>query len=399
MKHLSLIIASLLLSNAGWTQSLSFNIVGSIKGIERGDTLRFEKLLLPKWEQEAAFEVIVEQNDKFSYSGSHPHAQIYSMKYYPIAGKGMPRSEKTALPMFIDQGTVIVEGQRNQMYQSALKGGVYDDQILSSINALEDSLSIERSMLLNKIDSLRYANDTEGSSVAAEQFNNFRSSNAANFKRLNEMEKQYTDSAANEYVASELCQQSYIGLQKLDDGFQKLKPKAKESHYGKILYSIVEKLRSLEPGATAPEFRLTTIKGESVGLSDFKGKYLLIYHYGLCPGSMQAESYVTSFYEKNRDKVEVVGLTESMENLRQVASNTKEGDTIMGMDFKAIITSMTSHPWVHEAESTTDENGAISDIFNIQGLPFFICISPDGKIVSRGFFEAFQTAKKIVEEI
>lgn len=385
----------MLFSTVSFSQSLNFSIVGNIKGLERGDTLRFQRISLPNWDRNVDFEIVAAEDNRFEYRGSHPHTQMYTMTYHPV-GKELPHSEKGALLLLIREGETQINGERDWIYISNKISDIYDTE-LRTIEALEDSLSRERSLLLQKAYEYRNEGDTAAAKIAVEQFNNFHRHHSDYLKQINTMRQHYTDSVGNEYAACELCQQTSIGLQDLEKGYARLTSEAKESYYGKLLSSIIEKIRSLETGQIAPEFKLTTLKGANITNADFKGKYLLIYHFGLCPGSMQAESHVRKLYETHSDIVEIIGLTESIASLQQIAANIKDGETLMGMNLKPIMISMTNHPWKHEVE-TVGDNKAIREIFNIQGLPFFICISPEGKIVSRGYFEAFEQAKKIVEQ-
>lgn len=374
-----------------YAQSLDFGVSGRIEGLEKGDTLRFIKVNLPSWQNEPGFEFIVQENGVFHYKGSHPHSQYYMMQCFPI-GEPIAESERLGLVMLIKSGETQINGQRSDIYLANLKNEFYDEGF-AQVKVLEDSLSKERSLILRELKRKQQGVDSVGKAKLGEAFNSFFSTNANHFKRLKALRNAYNASISNEYLAGELCMRASDPLDTLQKGYAKLSQEAKNSYYGTLLSSIIEKIKQLEPGQPAPNFTLTTLAGNKVALSDFKGKHLLIYHFGLCGGSLQVDAQVIDLYMNHKDKLEVIGLTESMHNLKEVCNNTKEGDTFMGMSVKKIMTDMTSHQWPHEAETTQIDNKYINDLYNIQGLPFFIFISPDGKILARGYWEAFHAAQ------
>ena len=56
---------------------------------------------------------------------------------------------------------------------------------------------------------------------------------------------------------------------------------------------------------------------------------------------------------------------------------------------------MLAHPWP-EVESTGDNHKITLD-FAFAGLPYFVFISPDGKIISRDFRKAFDKAQEVMK--
>lgn len=370
-------------------KGLKFTVKGQIEGLQKGDTLRFESIALPSWDSKLAFEVVLDRDNIFSYSGTHAHTQLYSMQCFPV-GEKLPKSDRLGVSLLISQGETLVEGTRENIYHSNVLGAMYDDKV-KEIKRLEDSLGDARSAILLEMTAKFEQKDTLAGRALNEKFNRFSQNNKADFARLRDKKESYFGTASNEYVAAEWCQKSFEPLDTLRKHYDRFDAKTKASYYGELLGSIIERLAALEPGQVAPEVTFVNTKGESVSLRDFRGKYLLIYHYGLCPGSMQVDGRVSKLYAENGEKLEVIGLTNSTEQIAKLARETKEGATVMGMDFKKILTGMTSHPWSHEV-TDAESYKLLNDSFNIQGLPFFIFLSPDGTIIARGFSEAFDKA-------
>lgn len=380
----------------GTASAQTFTIKGHIKGIEIGDTLRFEKVILPSWTLEKAFDLIVETDNEFIYSGEHSHTHYYMMQYFPIKGTS-PKVTKRGIPILIQDGEITINGTRDLIYFSTVSGGFYDSE-LKAIKALEDSLSIARSAWIPLIDkAFKEDKDTITGRALNDEFNKFAANNLAHFNHVKRMESDYALKTGNEYVAAKACEMLWKPLDELEDSYSKLTDKAQKSYFGALLYSNIAKLKSLAAGQSAPYFTFKTINAEAISLSDLRGKYVIVYHFGLCPGSIQMDPLVAELYNNHRDKVEVIGLTESMANLKKTCADIPEDAIMNGVNFKKAITNMTNHPWKYEAETKTDKNAGFIDNYNVNGLPYFVVISPDGKIVSRGFHEAFLEAQKLIK--
>ena len=99
---------------------MSFKIEGKIKGLMPGDTLSFERITLPGFSRNLAFNVIVETQDEFSYSGSHEQIGYYAMTYKPISGKVI-RSDRMGMRMLIENGTTRIIGSTTPLPRESLR--------------------------------------------------------------------------------------------------------------------------------------------------------------------------------------------------------------------------------------------------------------------------------------
>ena len=64
-----------------------FRLEGRIEGLQAGDTLRFERILLPSWKYGPGFDVVVRKPGAFRHRGKSEHDQYYLMTYRPKAGR------------------------------------------------------------------------------------------------------------------------------------------------------------------------------------------------------------------------------------------------------------------------------------------------------------------------
>lgn len=395
MKKLLIIslAAAAFCSNTSFAQSLKFSITGEIEGIQKGDTLHFEKILLPSFESEPAFDIIVDKNGSFKYNGTHPHTQYYAIQYRPI-GAPVEDSNKKSIEIIIKDGTIRIEGRRDYIYYSKVTNSFYDKDF-AKIQELSDSLDMAQNMIYNAM-----SDKTQDTKITLELYNkysSFTTDNASHYQRLDALRKAYDGSAKNEYKAYELCTRFTYPLKKLEEGYNQLDSKGRKSYYGTVLNSIIEKLRTLSPDQPAPDFKLgTRDEGRTVSLADFKGKYLFIYFYGTSYSSIESDKYIVDLYKRNADTLEVIGITESQSLVNQAFDNL----IINGSpDMKKGITSMLVHPWKYKVNLEEGKNRDIVTTYNVTGIPFFILISPDGKIVARGFFEAFNKANAVLNAL
>lgn len=69
-------------------------------------------------------------------------------------------------------------------------------------------------------------------------------------------------------------------------------------------------LSEVEEGKPAPDFELATLNGETVKLSDYKGKKVILNFWATwCPPCKAEMPHMQSFYEKNKDKgIEIVAV-------------------------------------------------------------------------------------------
>ncbi len=399
-KVITIMVCIFVLSTISAQEQTKFSISGRISSAERGDTLRFNTVS-PDWSQMTpTFDIVIGRSGKVKYKGTHPHSQNYAYYYHSKDTTYKVYSCHRAGKMFITEGEIKMEVDRDYIYLPILKGGVYDEE-LQLICEKDYGVDKERDDLYKRYKSVDIDKDAELSKEYQEEFNSFYSQKQIMERRdeVEKLKKYYFNNYSNEYVALEIL--SYAGLMPLDslEGYYNRQTQSvKESYYGVELNNKINQLKALEPQMPAPDFTLTTITGEVVTKESLRGKYLLIYHYGLCPGSLALDKRLSNWYKNHKDRVEVVGYTSSRESIADLAKKTKPGSKTMGIDLYEALQSMTNHPWRYEVDADFDDvNGELNKIYDIGGLPFFIFISPEGIILDRGFKTFYNGALKVVD--
>lgn len=384
----------------------AFALSGRIAGLQEGDTLRFERVIQPgRADRESAFDIVVEQPDSFSFEGTQEHDQVYRMTFHPK--KGAPRmGSRLALTLIITDGDRIrLSGSVGKIYYSRLSGGIYDEPMLAESLRLEDSIGKIRDDYMREFLAAQQEKDLARAEEWVNKINALRHAKSnPGIVRMRNARKAYVEAnpagtlsllvEALERIASTPVEQSRA---KFDSWSRELK----DSYYGCVFARELADMERLADGQPVPEFALTTVDGKKITEKDFKGRYLLIYHWGLCPGSIFIDQYVLKLHKiYNSRGLEVLGLTESLDMVRQnyeslPADRKVPSDGVD--DMRPVLEGMLSHPWIEVEVEDRPDNKPVMDAFRITGWPFFALIGPDGKIRARGFGDAFDKSRKVLE--
>ena len=380
----------------GSPNAMLFTIQGDIQGLMPGDTLSFERMSLPKYSSEYSFDVIVEKPDKFTYSGMHENIGLYVMRYKPISGKKIV-ADRMGVDFLVKDGITHLIGTTDQIYYVEIKGGIYDNDLLQEAQQLEISLGKERGNLFGLLEEYRTAENTEKIKEYSNKINMFYSERQEEHKKVSELNAQYYENfpSSEHTVVDVLRGVSYRPFETTQSRYEKMDSEAMNSYFGKILKLEMDKIARLQPGKDAPDFHLTAIDGREIFLSDCVGSYVLIYHWGLCPGSIMINSEVIDLHNKYIDRLKIIGITDKIEHIKNLYDNTKPEDKFMHIELKPVLENMLAHPWF-DAEKTGN-NSKIEIDYAFGGLPYFVFISPEGKIIARDFHSAFYEAKNTME--
>lgn len=138
---------------------------------------------------------------------------------------------------------------------------------------------------------------------------------------------------------------------------------------GAMIRERVEKLASLERGAVAFDFKLPTLNGDSIRLSDFRGKYVLLHFWASwCNPCRQENVFLKKAYLQNAsDSLVFIGvsLDEDRESLEKAIRADQLG-------------------WL-QVSSLSGFETAVSKQYGVSGIPRNFLIDPMGKIVASDF--------------
>lgn len=378
--------------------AMSFKIEGEIRGLMPGDTLTFERIIMPGFNTDFAFDVIINKQDEFIYNGSHEHIGYYMMSYKPVLKKTI-HSDRRGLTMLIKDGTTRLLGTTVQIYYCRVEGGLYKNKLLQKVLQLKDSLGKERAFFSQLIEEANIAKDTVKAKKYSDKFNSFHIDHKENFKKLSLLKSEFYEKfpSSEHTIIDALHRVNSTPLESINKGYEKMNKEAKRSYFGKILKQEIDKIATLQPGKNAPDFHLIGLNGKEISLKECTGLYVLIYHWGLCPGSLMIDKEVINLYNKYKDHLIVIGITDRIDNIKSIYQNVHPNDKLMNIELKPVLKNMLAHSWF-DAEKTND-NRKIEKDYAFGGFPYFVFISPDSKIIARGFHEVFYTAKeKLIDQ-
>lgn len=138
---------------------------------------------------------------------------------------------------------------------------------------------------------------------------------------------------------------------------------------GKMIQARIEKLASLGNGAIAFDFKLPTLQGDSIRLSDFRGKYVLLHFWASwCNPCRQENVYLKKAYLQNSsDSLVFIGI--SLDEDRASLE-------------KAILSDQLN--WL-QVSSLSGFETEESKQYGVSGIPRNFLIDPTGKIVAADF--------------
>ncbi|RST77125.1 TlpA family protein disulfide reductase [Siminovitchia acidinfaciens] len=126
-------------------------------------------------------------------------------------------------------------------------------------------------------------------------------------------------------------------------------------------------LSQVKEGKLAPDFELATLSGETVKLSDYRGKKVILNFWATwCPPCRAEMPHMQSFYEKNKDKgIEIVAVNlTSMDNGKMQIDKFKKE---YGLTFDILL----------------DEDGDIGMQYQAFTIPTSYIIDTNGKIAQK----------------
>lgn len=388
MKKILILLMGAALASFQLPTDKNFTLSGEIEGLQKGDTLMLTSIQLPGWKNLDTDTFIVKEVGKFSQVVPIEHSSFFLLTHKPKVGMPLESCIRGA-ELFAQSGDQIkMNGSLKYLGAVRHSGGCYDEPLIARYDSLLSSTNKEMIDIFAQI--IKYRKEEKADSVSkyGQMYNIYRSPEVYREARK-QLEHEVNDS---EYAALMFTKALHsVDYAQLKERLERFTPEVKASYFGQVLTGQLAIQKNISEGNSPADFTVTDSKGNKVSLSDYKGKYLLIYHWGLCPGTFQVNPKIMELYETYHAKgFEVLGFTK--DNLKVSAPETYQ--KINAIDqYKGLF----MHPWTTVYTADTG-NEFIEEELYFSGVPILMVISPDGTTLARGYGEVFEKLKKVLED-
>ena len=155
----------------------------------------------------------------------------------------------------------------------------------------------------------------------------------------------------------------------LEELYNTLSQRLKETETARIFKHALDALKNTAIGVTAPDFKQTDVNGDTVKLSSFRGKYVLVdFWASLCGPCREENPNVVKAYDKYKDKnFTIVGVSLDKENgkdnwIAAIKSDGLEWTQVSDLKF-----------WNNQA----------AKLYYVTAIPSNFLIDPNGKIIAK----------------
>lgn len=284
--------------------------------------------------------------------------------------------------------TTIVKGSIHHIGALEKSGGFYNDSLVKQLTVLSNAYHHSQIDIYDHIMQTVKQQQPDSIDKYGMMYNSIQKP-----EELLELEKYIAEEIQdNEFaVYPYLNRQVELPFGETEARYARLSPEVKMSKMGRHLEEIIAKRRLWEPGHIAPDFKVGNAQGKTFVLSDYKGKYLLLYYWGLCPGTFTVQPKILELYHTYHDKgFDILGC--SLNDFTQTQPNLLKDEEALHE-----IGPLLNQPWENVYFSEKD-NARLGKVYNFTVLPTLMLISPESKILVRGYGKAFEEIQGILQQ-
>lgn len=359
----------------------TFTVSGRLQGLNAGDTLRFDTYTLPFYEPISADTFIVAENNTIDITIEAHHTIYGLLQYTPRTGKvwGNNSAEIIARP----GDNIEIHGSIDYLKCARLKGGIYDDTAVARYLDTTREMDSLETFYERKIACFSESGQSDSAFSYIERFQHMKHP-----KAYKEMRDSLTNLADNEYAAYLYLRLTHRkSPEELQERLNRFSPATRESYLGKSLESMLPILTNISEGNKPKDFTLTDKNRNSVSLSDYRGKYLLIFYYGVCGGVFQTDPHLTDIYHEYHDKgLEMLGICRDGD-IAAVYPQLLESPQVQRL---------LAHPYP-TIYLTDEQNAYIRKELFLYATPTVMLIDPEGTTLIRGSHEE-KAIRKLLRE-
>lgn len=338
MKKIVLMIA--LLASLMVPASAQYKITGDVTGIDEGSLL----YLTLVGREHVNIDSTRIHNGNFEFTGDHvvkPHWALIKIKGSFVA----------TCDFYLEDGHIFIAGSRYNAKATGTPANAAYGEYNRDIASMGNDLYALNLNAVNEKDAQR------------------RDSLKQELKRMEQLQKErevafirrYPDSPISlriaQYLPNKMSSSETLDMLRL------LSPEQQQTEEIQQLRKRAEQLASAERGAVAPDFTLSTDRGELLSLTDFTGQYVLIdFWASWCAPCRASFPAIASLYERYRGKLTIIGVSLDRSETAWRKALGEEKCT-----------------WAQ----TWDEKGEVAKTYAVSAIPLLVLVDPGGIIVGR----------------
>ena len=359
MRILSILLTTMLaLTACNQAPKDRFTIEGTIAG-GAGEVVKMIEFTLE--DAVTVDSAILAEDGSFSITSSNTEPTVYMLS---LSNAGL-------IPVLVENGDVVKINTTAEQYinDAKVEGSTATTELIEYFKQFNSFQ--ERVAALNE-ELMPFAEAPDFEQKRAEAQEKYKTYEASQKKYV----KGFIDGNKNGVVPvfASLYAANFISPESDFDWFFSLLNRFKEenpsSKYTAWFTKFVEpytNLTALQPGKMAPDFKLPTPDGDTVALSDYRGKYVLVdFWASWCGPCRQENPNIVRMYNRFKGKnFEILGVSLDKERagwVKAIADDQLTWKQVSDLKF-----------W----------DSIVTGLYAIQSIPATLLVDPDGKIIAR----------------